>query len=453
MRAKEEAFRILEAALSMASQGVDEAEVALGGGELGTTRYTHQGITVASEHSAETVSIRVAKGGTIVRYATSDLSHDGLREACESAKAQVAPFGAEGSPGFTFPEPHHYAEIDAYDPETEAIRGLERAAMAARGILAAKEHGLHARGQVLLTRGGMGFDGEQRLYAVANTRGLLAYHPETRIHCGVELSRPGGGTGAAAGESFSAEQLDPDRLVSEALQRASRPGTVQSLAAGRYVAVLEPPAVGALLRFIGLTCGAGLAEQGASFLSNGIGSRVAHQSVNIRDDFSHELHRGLPFDIEGVACQTVDLIRQGVAYGPVYTWENARRSSVRATGHHQANPIIGEYEGARYLVMDGDDSRSVEDLVEHVGQGVLVPDLSEVRLADSRTVRVMGVTRGLWRIEQGDIGPPAEPMRFDVEVLELLQAVTAASRSRLAQGSVVPGLAVDGFPLRPTSDF
>lgn len=451
MRAKEEAFRILESALTQASQGVDEAEVALGGGELGSTRFTQSGVALASEHASETLSIRVMQGGCVARVTTSDFSHDGIRWASDAAKAQVVSFAGIPSER-TFPEPHHYAPVEAYDPETEATRALERAAMAARGVLAAKEHGLRARGAVVVKRGGIGFDGQLHLYAVANTRGLLAYHPDTRVHFSIEMTGPGGGYGAASAESCSVERVDADTLVHQALRRALRGGARAPVGSGAHPAVLEPPAVAALLRFLGMTCGAGMAEMGCSFLSGATGDRVAGPGITIQDDFSHDLHRGTPFDTEGVACRPVDLIRDGIVQGPVISWDNARRLQVPATGHHQMSAIAGDYEGARYLVMEGTDA-SLEDLIDQTGSGVLVPDIAEVRLLDSRPLRVMGMTKPLWRIEGGELVAPAPAMRFEVSLMEVLQRVTGRSSVRLARESVAPGLAVDGFELRPTTTF
>ena len=67
MRAKEEAFRILEAALSLASSGVDEAEVALAGGTLGRTRFSDNQVQPAQEVAREVVSLRAAVSGRIGR--------------------------------------------------------------------------------------------------------------------------------------------------------------------------------------------------------------------------------------------------------------------------------------------------------------------------------------------------------------------------------------------------
>lgn len=452
MRAQEEAFRILESALALASQGVSDAEVALCGGHVGRTGFMTDGFVDCQELSSEAITVRVLKDGNVSQVGTTDFSRDGIMEAAEEAQRRV-----EALPRAEFertlPNPQNYTVVEAYDAEAEATRALERAAMAARAVLKAKQTGYHTRGQCVVRRGSMEAGSQIGPYAIANTKGLLAYHPETRVEYRVEFTDEKGRFGRARFEAHAVDAVDPDALIEVALGELESAEVWKNVGPGLQKGLLGPAAVGQLVRFLGLTCGAGMAESGASFLSDRIGSRICSEKLSLRDDFSHPLHRGMPFDLEGVARKKVDIIVDGIATAPVFTWENACRLEAEATGHRQSQAVVGEYEGARHLVMDGEGT-PFEELLSTVDRGVYITDLDHMRLIDSQKVRVTGVTRGGVRlIENGQLVAFGPPMRLECSVIELLDALMASGQPVWSPGGVVPALAVDGLPLRPTASF
>lgn len=447
MRPQDEAYRLLEVTLATASQGVDGAEVALAGGEYALTRFDERGIIECSEHAIERVSIRIAHQGGVSRVMTSDFSAGGIHQAVEEARARVQRLQVAHDAASLLPEPTPYPDVVAFDADTARIDALERVTWASRAILAAKVSHLQTRGTIRVERGAFERDGTPQIYAVANTRGLLAYRVATHAMMEVDVFRPNGGFAHVEDGAYAAHLIEPDDLIARALDRADAVGPRRKLPTGSYVAVLDAPAVGRLIRFLGLTCGARMAEGGASFLSDNLGRRIVDERVTLIDDFAHPDHRGLPFDVEGVARQRVNIIQRGVAESAVYAWATAVRHDGRATGHRHLSPEYAELEGAEHLVMSGGDL-TVDELIQTVDGGIYVADLADVRVIDSQAVRVTGVTKGAIRIiEDGVLTAPAEPMRFELSVIELLNRLREIGAERWAAGSVVPPLVVEAVPL------
>ena len=447
MRAKEEAFRILESALSIASAGVDDAEVSLGGGDLGVTRFADNQIHPSSEHNIESIAVRVAARGRMVTVQTTDLSTNGIKEIAQQAKTRVEHL-PEGSETTGFPEPQNYDFVEAYDPETEATKAIDRTAMASRAIVSALKNQLTASGLVMVRRGVLGLDNQSGVYAVANTRGLLAYHPETRIRYSVSMHRKTGASGWAEDESFTSTAIDPESLVAVATNKALVGGEPRELRAATYPAVLEAAAVGELVRWIGLLAGGLRARTGGSFFSDRKqGDRLTSDSITIIDDHSHPLHRGVPFDLEGVARQRVMLIENGKLGSPVYAWDTAAKLEAQATGHKVRHPFYGEMEAAMHLVMEGGDA-TLSDMIGSLDRGVLVSRFGGMQLLDPRTLELTGVTRdGLFLVQKGEIVAPLVNMRFTVSVLDLLDKVEALGSSVWTRGGVVPPIRVGGLNL------
>ncbi len=447
MHAQEAAFRILEAALAEASQGVDEAEIALLGGEVGSTEFDASGIRDAHDRRLELLTVRIAHQGGVSRVATSDFSTDGVAEAIVSAKSRVASLEKGAETNGMLPDPQNYEEVSAYDAATAALGPIERTGLAARAVLAAKERHVSTRGRVRVTRGTFDPDGVPVPYAIANTRGLLAYHPRTRIDVEMEFGHADLGRGRADASSWSRDELDVEEMVELALEQLDVPARHVALRPGRYVAVLEEPAVARLISFLGRTCGARMAAAGASFLSDHLGQSIVDPRVQLEDDFNHPDHRGVPFDVEGVARKRVQIIEEGQARAAVYAWSTAAQMDERPTGHRRAADDFWGYEGASHLVMAGEDN-SISELVARVDQGICIRDFESLRLIDSQTVRVIGATRGAPHlIHRGEVAGLAPPMAATVDVIGLLNRIEALGLPRWAAGAVVPPLLVHDLML------
>jgi PmbA protein len=446
MRAKEEAFRILETALSIASTGVDEAEVALGGGDLGVTNFAQNHLTPPCEQSLEKLFIRVSSKSRVCRNETTDLSTQGIQTAGQTARSLVEHVPEPEFP-VSLPPPQAYWPVDAYDPDIEAMTGLDRMSAVGRAVLLAHKQGLSASGCIATRRGSVGLDANVGVYAVANTRGLLAYHASTASTFSITMTGPTSWSGWAEDESFSIAALDIEELARTAARKASAgtnidPSTIEP---GRYTVVLEPAAVAALLRFVAATCGASDMETERSFLSGTRGQRIAGENISIYDDHTHPLHRGRPFDLEGVAKKKVTLVKKGVVESPVYSWASSVKAEVEPTGHRVIDPLLGEREEASNLVLEG-GTATLSDLVGSTKSGVLVTRFADARLLEPRALLATGVTRdGFFLIQNGEIVRPLRNMRFTVSVIEILNNVEAMTAPVWAQGLVVPAAKVHGF--------
>ncbi|MBI4821984.1 MAG: TldD/PmbA family protein [Deltaproteobacteria bacterium] len=446
MRSKDEAFRILGEALEVAAEGVDEAEISLLGGRLGVTRFAENEVHQAMELDRETIAIRVVKDGRAGRVETSDLSRESIEAAVRQARisAQFLPRPAEPA---SLPGPQSYRPVDGFDPAVDRATAVDRTAPVGRVLLEAARRRLVAAG-ALETRVGPVDDTYEPhgVYAIANTKGVLSYYLSTHARLSVTLHNVGGATGWAEADSYSLGDLDASSLFESAARKAVPTGPI-SLAPGRYTVVLEPAAVAALISFVGSTAGGSELVAGSSFLAGRMGDSVTGSSVTIVDDFSHPLHRGAPFDLEGVARKPVVLIERGIAKHAVYSRTTALREGVEPTGHLTSSALVDGTESAEHLVMQGGTGTPAE-LVRGTSFGVLISRLWYTRLVDKKTLSLTGLTRdGTFLIEGGELGAPVGNVRFNVGVLDVLQRVEAMSAAVRAGGAVVPGLRLDGFTI------
>lgn len=439
MRAKEEAFRILEGALSIASSGVDDAEVAISGGDFESTRFADNRILPAVERGVELMSVRISIEGRIARGVTSDLSSGGVRTAVQQLKSQVEHL-PETAQGFGFAGPQTYQETDAYDPETDALRALDRERLAGQAILTGLRNRLSASGVIDVQRGAFDVHGHPSTYAVANTRGLLAYHPQTKVSLRYEMRAADGTAGWAEDAAFTLAALEPEDLVQSTVARASRRQAPRAVPPGNYPVVLEPAVVGRLVQCLGRHVGGSAAATGPSFLAGAAGREVAPPEIFLYDDHTHPLHRGGPFDDEGVARTRVTIIDAGRTADPVYSWASAQRYSAEPTGHRVFDQWGLEREWAQHLVLEG-DTKTGGDLLGDLEHGLLVTRLGPVATTDPRAVAITGSTQhGLFLVEDGEVVAPVDDMQLRGSVLDILRDTAGRSGACWAAGAVVPSL-------------
>jgi len=446
---RDEAGAVLGRALDAA--GGEEIEVSLGGGESALTRFANNEITQNVFERRYVLSVRAVRGGRTGRATGNDLSPGGIarlvRRAGEAASLQPEIPGLPPLPG-----PQTYRTVDAFDPPTATLGPDAREVEARRAIERCRDAGLEGAGIYETGFGTIGEYGEITPLAIANSRGLFAYHRPTSAAFRVSaLSGTAGGW--AARESHRAADIDGSALSERAVGKALGSRDPVAWEPGRYTVVLEPAAVADLLRDMAwVSFGALLVQEGRSFLAGRLGSRVMGENVTIRDDPYHPLHQGSPFDAEGIPTVPVTIVEAGVARSPVYDRMTAAREGRESTGH--GLPVPNPWGPmARHLVMEG-GGESLEGLIGGVDRGLLVTRVWYTNLVDPGTVTLTGMTRdGLFAIERGRVTRAVRNFRFNQSVVELLGRVEAMTPPERVNEVVCPGIRAAGFLMSSGTEF
>ena len=444
-----EAQDVLGRALA-AAKGL-EMEAVLGGGRSELTRFANNEITQNVSERRYVLSVRVARGRRTGRATGNDLSDDGIARLVRRAD-DAARLSPEIEDLLPLAEPQEYREVDAHDAATASLGPDARAAAVERAVARCRDAGLEAAGIYESGSGSIGEYGTIAPLAIANTKGLFAHHDGTAARFTISAME-GAASGWASGESHASRDLAPDAIAGRAVEKAVRSRKPERWEPGRYTVVLEPAAVSDLLTDTAwLSFGALPVQEGRSFLSGKIGQPVLGANVTIRDDPYHPLHRGIPFDAEGIPVTPVTIVDKGVANSPVYDRQTAAKEGKTSTGHGLPYPNpFGPITG--HLVLEG-GSGSVEDLVARVERGLLVTRVWYTNVVDTMTATLTGMTRdGLFAIEGGKIRGAVQNFRFNQSVVRMLNEVEALSAVERVGGVVCPGLLVRSFHMSSGTEF
>ena len=446
---RDEAKAVLDSVLE-AADGF-EVEATIGGGESHLTRFANNEITQNVSERRTVLSVRVVLGKRTGRASGNDLSRAGVERLVRAAET-----AAKHQPEIPnlppLPGPQQYRNVNSRDEATVMLGPEARAREVERAIARCRESGVVGAGIFETGVGSIGDYGELDALAIANSRGLFAYHEGSQATFRVS-ALDGVLSGWAGQESHRAAAIDGGALASRAVSKVLGSRDPVAWEPGRYPVILEPAAVADLLADLsGLSFGALAVQEGRSFMSGKIGERVLGENITIRDDPYHPAHGGSPFDGEGMPTIPTVLIERGVVRGPVYDRTTAAAEGRESTGHGLPTPnTIGPV--ARHLVLDG-GAGPPEGLLEGIDRGLWVTRVWYTNVVDPKSATLTGMTRdGLFAIEKGRITRAVRNFRFNQSVVEMLGHVEGMSQPELHYGVLTPGLRVGSFHMSSVTEF
>jgi PmbA protein len=186
---------ILDRVLALST--ADETHVTLEATDGALTRFARNVIHQNVSEVEATLQVRAVFSNRVGSASTNDLSPDGIARTVERAEriARLQPENPEW-PGL--PDPRPIPSVDAFDP-VAAWATPEYRARAVREICRmAQENKLAASGA---------FSTESGEFAVANSRGILAYHPYTDVELTLVMEGESG-SGYAHAASWRLDRVD-----------------------------------------------------------------------------------------------------------------------------------------------------------------------------------------------------------------------------------------------------
>jgi PmbA protein len=431
-------------AQALAASGADETEALYTGSNAALTRYTNNEIHENVLESNCSLNVRAVIGKRVGVASTNRLDSRSIADTVARAVAiaKLAP-ADEQFPGL----PQNGGDVvdlpGAYDRATAQADPDERA-QAVRSIVdVMRRHQLRAAGYVATRSDAI---------AVANSKGVRRFFSATDASVNIKAIGEDS-SGYAEGFARGMGALDFARLAETAAKKAVDGRAPQALEAGKYTVVLEPPAFREFLVYLSWAgFGAQALEEGSSFLAGRMGEQLMGNNVTIRDDFTHPLGDGIPFDFEGVRRTVVDLIKDGIAKDVVYDSYYASKTGHPNTGHALPAPNSEGPFPLNVVVEPG--SRSAADIVKDVERGVLVSRTWYIRLVDQKKLLITGMTRdGLFLIERGKVKHGLKNMRFNESIVDALGRCELAKVLERSENHVLPAVRIDDFHFTSGTTF
>jgi PmbA protein len=428
------------------ASNVMDIEVLIAARQSALTRFANNVIHQNVSEQSHWVSVRTMAGQRTARATTNRLDESGIRRAVEESLALTR--SVDPLPDLlALAEPQPLTRVSRYDAGTAAIGPEQRASAVTEAIRIIEESSQTAAGI---------FATEHGIEALFNSRGVAAYHDETRAIFSI-TAMDGDSSGWAKASELKRVDLDTRALARAASEKARLSRSPRELPAGHYTVVLEPAAVLDVVgQMFGDFSGTALADQ-RSFLMNRMGERVFGENIHIDDDVYHPLQAGPPFDGEGMPRKRLTLVEGGVPRELAWSRNSAAKAGVVPTGH--GFPLPNEIGEAPLNIVIHGGQTSLAEMVASVDRGVLVTRLWYIREVDPYEKIMTGMTRdGTFLIEGGKVTCGLKNFRFNESLLRMLSNVEALSPSVRASGEeafdmVAPAMKVADFHFTEVTRF
>ncbi len=430
----------------IAAGTADEMLVRVESGLDGNTRFAVNQLTTAGEveDTEVTVTARFGRRAASVRF--NALERTGIAAAVRKAE-QLAGLAPEDQEQMPLLGEQLYQTVPAFFDSTRDLDSTSRAIVVKTAADAAESAGLVGTG--FLPR-------VARITAVANSNGLFAYQRSTLASFTTTVRTRGGDGSGWAGTTHNdwVRMTPPAELAERAGRKALQSVQAVTVQPAPYTVVLEPTAVGNLIRLLANGLGARAADEGRSAFSrpgggNRMGDRILDERLTLYSDPQDPDLLERPFTDEGEPVGRTVWFENGVLKNLAYSRYWAERQQA------QSVPLGGG------LKLEGGSGTAL-DLVAGVESGILVTRFWYIRGVDPRTMVYTGLTRdGTYLIENGQVTRAVKNLRFNQSIVEMLdkidaigeaERVVASESGGLGGAVVVPPIVVRDFNFTSNSD-
>lgn len=328
-------------------------------------------------------------------------------------------------------------ELDLYDPSYESIDAARRRSLA----LSSTRYKAERTGSWRLVSEEGEYSDSIFDSVTIDSNGLFARHTETSFEIGYEVTVEDADGNLYSGYWWDAtprlEDLRIDECSETAIKRAVSqigPGEISS---GKYTVVIDSECASKVLTPVLNALGGFSLQQKNSFLDGTIGRKVFPEKLTVMDLPHSKGETGSRlFDSEGVATRETAIIEKGVVREYFLNTYIAAKMAMEPTVE----------DATRVKVMPVGGCRSLQDILEKLGDGILVTGFNGGN-SNSATGNFSYGIEG-FMVKDGKIAFPIKEALMTGDFLTLWNNLLyAADDARKCMSKLVPSMAFAGVDI------
>jgi PmbA protein len=239
-------------------------------------------------------------------------------------------------------------------------------------------------------------------------------------------------------------KLDVKKIADEAVENAVSMLDAKPVASGEYKIVFNNEAAGDMISTFAGIFSAENTQKDLSLLKGKENTKIASELITIIDDPLMEGgYVSMPFDSEGVATYTKNVVENGILKTLLHNLKTAEKDGVKSTG----NASKGSYKssisvsGSNFYIKPGE--KSFDKLLETVGNGLIITDLAGLHSGANAVSGDFSLLAKGFKIENGKKTDAVEQITIAGNFFTLLNEIEYVG-SDLKFG--LPGAACIGSP-------
>ncbi|WXG46792.1 MAG: TldD/PmbA family protein [Candidatus Atabeyarchaeum deiterrae] len=286
-------------------------------------------------------------------------------------------------------------------------------------------------------------------YAVANSRGIEGSARTAYMKASARSTVADEGKQKTGSDLIVTRELvDFSQLGENATTKALKMLKAKPLGrTGKNDVIWESVSIGELYTYmLGAAADAENVIEGRSCYKNMLGKGVASKNVTAVDD--GQLPEGIEtsmIDGEGIPMRTTTIIEKGVLKSYIYNSYSSHRENVESTGNAKREwpePFLQLPKTSTTNLVVNHGLKSASELVEEVGDGILVTDqVIGIGMSNLTTGEFSVVAPNAYLIEKGEITRPLESISVAGSFFEALKKVPhIGSDARLLDVGKIPSM-------------
>lgn len=441
-----EMWRTLAASIIRMTTGGGETGLSFTTKWLGDARWARNRINTSGDQRNNTLTIERVVRGARQALTLNELDDPDLRGAVATVEEAIQRYRREPLE-YASPLPFRgedYLHPTLWFAATYDLDGTLRAHAAEVGMRPAERAGMVSAGYLEATAAGVA--------VYRPTQQMALYYPVTEVQYSLtvrDLKGTGSGWAGVNGNDWT--KIDAAKLSAVALDKCLTSRNPVAIEPGRYTAILEPQAVGDLVKWIlldkafdwdkALNNDRNKYHDPRALIRTKIGQRLLSDRLSIRADPMDPELGFVPFDPTGEPYRPAIWFEHGVLKRLPYNREFAVKQGLGDLG------VLNSYN----FRLDGDGPTvTIDEMIATTKRGFLVTRFSNVGIVDPMSLLCEGFTRdGLWLVENGKISRPAKNFRFVESPLLALNRVEQIGTSQRVfwpgYAAVVPPLKINDF--------
>jgi PmbA protein len=398
-----------------------EAEVSDGFGQTVTVR---QGEVETIEYNRDKgIGVTVYVGKQRGHASTTDFSAQAMRDAVDAALS-IARFTATDECAGLADEDllaREIQELDLWHPWGIPVeRAIELATACEQAGFAVDSRLTNSEGATVST--------QESHFIYGNSLGFLAGYPSSRH--GVWCALVAGKNQDMQRDDWYETARDPADLPPvegvgrRAGERAAGRLGARKIATRQVPVLYEAPLASSLLGHFASAVSGGNLYRKSTFLLDSVGQAVFSDVVNITEE--PHVQKGLasaPFDEEGVATHSRDVVRQGVVRGYFLSSYSARKLALKTTGN----------AGGTHNLILHDTGTDFGGLLRTMGSGLLVTELMGQGV-NAVTGDYSRGAAGYW-VENGAIAYPVQEITIAGNLKDMFRSIVAVGNDVVRRGA------------------
>lgn len=367
------------------------------------------------------VGFRARFAGKVGYAYVEALDQDSIKLLVEGAKENAQIIDStdeivffEGSP--------EYPEVSAYSEELEGVSAEEKIEFAK----SLEAEAFAADPRVSMVNWSTAGYGETEVY-IANTKGLEQSYNRNGAFSYVAAVVKEGETVKTGGRfRFDNDwtKFDATKQAQEAVAEGVSLLNASSVKSGDYRVLLRYDVARDLLSTFSSVFSAEAVQKGLSLLGGKLGEQIANPQLTLVDDpLLANGGASAPFDGEGVATKTKEVISQGKLVTFLHNLKTAKKDGVESTG----NAFRASFKSpvgispSNFYIQPGD--KSYEELVKELGNGLIIIDVQGTHSGANAVSGDFSLGAYGYLVENGEITRAVDQITVAGNFFKLLESV------------------------------